>query len=139
MSIKRSNKFYNATIQYRADEGNYVILRMTYGRSFGTIKTATASDDDGVPVFPDRGALIEAMGHALNHLGGSESAIEVKQDSSGRLFGEIAARASEDVLLECLNQISATMALILGLDQRKIRFLNRSPAQGNNSLACLPP
>lgn len=68
--IVESTKFHYAKHQWRIEVGRYTLLRLTYGQTGGVLKTATAGDGWGRPVFPDPARLIEAMAVNVENLAG---------------------------------------------------------------------
>ena len=128
IEIIASQKFHHSPAQYRADVEGFTILRLTCGSSDGlsggAIKTATVGDDQGVPVYPDPGALISAMKMALVKLNGSDRDLEIRRDSHGRAFGEITGKGSEDDFVRFFalfaGEMGATLSFDAGNDMRDL-------------------
>lgn len=119
MKIYESSKFHFARTQYRADVGGYTVLRLTYGRDGGAIKTATARDDRGTPVYPDQESLITAMKAALEKVGSLGSAMVLRVDSSNRAFGEFTGTGREDDFLRFLGWLAAEIGVMLELEVKQ--------------------
>ena len=118
MQIYESTKFHYAKKQYRAEVGGFTVLRLTYGRNGGAIKTATARDDSGTPVYPDQGSLILATKTVLDRAGlGSE--LVIRLDGSRRVFGEVRGAGSEPNFLNFFGELAKEVGLVLGLEMVK--------------------
>lgn len=111
--IVESTKFHHAKRQWRIEAGGYTLLRLTYGQTGGALKTATASDDCGRPVFPDRARLIEAMAVSFENLAGPHIDLFLDEDSKGRQFLERAAAGSLEDFFEGAARIATEMMGIL--------------------------
>lgn len=117
VSVIPSQKFYHARRQWRIEVGGYTVLRLTYGTTGGTLKTATAADDWGRPVYPNCPRLMHALACAVEkHL---SPAIEIflREDSQQRQFLEfsetgtlseflMAAKILGEEIFKCLSQPS---------------------------------
>ncbi|RYH06524.1 hypothetical protein [Tropicimonas sp. IMCC6043] len=114
MPILRTSKFHHARTQYRADAGGFTLLRLTYGKNGGAIKTATAGDRGSNPAYPDRDRLISAMRTALNSMG-IKAHVEIRRDSSLRLFGEISGEGSKTDFIDLLGKLVGVVGQVLGL------------------------
>lgn len=112
--IIESTKFHHAKRQWRIEAGRYTLLRLTYGQTGGALKTATAGDDWGRPVFRDRARLIEAMAASVENLAGSQVELWLDEDAKGRQFLEFAATASLEDFFEGAALLATEMAAILG-------------------------
>ncbi|MBP1807519.1 hypothetical protein [Rubellimicrobium aerolatum] len=119
MKIYESSKFHYARRQYRAEVGGFTVLRLTYGRDGGAIKTATAKDDSGTPVYPDQESLILAMEAALEKIEGLGSAMVLRVDSSNRVFGEFTGTGREEDFLCLLGQLAAEIGVMLELEVKQ--------------------
>ena len=111
--IVDSTKFHHAKRQWRIEVGKYTLLRLTYGQTGGALKTATAGDSWGRPVFPDPGRLIEAMAVSVESLAGPQVDLWLDEDAKGRQFLEFTAEASVNDFFEGAAFIAAEMAAIL--------------------------
>lgn len=143
VDIIASKKFHNAHTQYRAEVAGFVLLRLTCGsrrgRSGGAVKTATAGDDRGTPVYPVLESLVVAMKAAIVKLCGTDADVEVRQDRNGRLYGEITGEGSEEDCIRCLTLLAEEMSLVLGLNRvdSNGRILDRGLVKKDNELRAL--
>ncbi|EYD74066.1 hypothetical protein Rumeso_04437 [Rubellimicrobium mesophilum DSM 19309] len=119
MKIYESSKFHFARTQYRAEVGGFTVLRLTYGRDGGAIKTATARDDSGKPVYPDQKSLILAMKTTLEKVGGLGSAMVLRVDSSNRVFGEFTGTGRQEDFLCFLGWLATEIGIMLELDVKQ--------------------
>ncbi|WP_152544417.1 hypothetical protein [Brucella rhizosphaerae] len=91
-----SEKFHYARNQWRIEVGGYTVLRLTYGATGGTLKTATASDDLGRPAYPHRPRLIHAMAISVEkHLNPAIDMV-LREDSQRRQFLELSESGTLD-------------------------------------------
>ena len=116
--IVESTKFHHAKRQWRIEVDRYTLLRLTYGQTGGALKTATAGDGWGRPVFPDPARLIEAMAASVENLAGPQVDLLLDEDAKGRQFLEFTAEASVDDFFEGAALIAAAMAAILSRPAR---------------------
>jgi len=116
--IVESSKFHHAKRQWRIEAGRYTLMRLTYGQTGGALKTATAADVWGSPVFPDRARLIFAMGDSFIKLVGPHVDLWLKEDGRGRQFLELTATASVKDFFECATLVATEMADILSRPSR---------------------
>ena len=123
--IVKSSKFQLAKRQWRIEVGGYTLLRLTYGQTGGALKTATAGDDWGRPVFPDPTRLIEAMAVSVENLAGPQMDLRLDEDAKGRQFLEFTAKASVNDFFEGAALVAAEMAAILNRPARLNRFSGR--------------
>lgn len=91
-----SEKFHYARNQWRIEVGGYTVLRLTYGETGGTLKTATASDYLGRPAYPDRPSLMHAMAVSVEkHLNPAINML-LREDSQQRQFLELSESGTRD-------------------------------------------
>lgn len=91
-----SEKFHYARDQWRIETGGYTVLRLTYGATGGTLKTATAADNFGRPAYPDRPSLMHAMAVSVEkHLNPAIDMV-LREDSHGRQFLELSESGTLD-------------------------------------------
>ena len=116
--IVDSTKFHHAKRQWRIEVGKYTLLRLTYGQTGGALKTATAGDGWGRPVYPNPAHLIEAMAVSVENLAGPQVDLWLDEDAKGRQFLEFTAKASLNDFFEGAALIAAEMAVILSRPAR---------------------
>lgn len=116
--IFESTKFHHAKRQWRIEAGRYTLLRLTYGQTGGALKTATAGDGWGRPIFPEPARLIEAMAVSVRNLAGPQVDLWLNKDAKGRQFLEITAEASLKDFFDGATLLAIEMTAILSRPAR---------------------
>lgn len=116
--IVPSTKFHHAKRQWRIEADRHTLLRLTYGQTGGALKTATARDEGGGPVFPDRAHLIQAMADSVEKLAGPNVELWLDEDGKGRQYLELTATASLQDFFEAANTIATEMTVVLSQPAR---------------------